>query len=245
MKNNIIVETLFKIRSKNYEKEASWITDENFIRPLRPADFNCGSVLDVCAGTGTVSKYFNRLGFKVIATDLSQDMMLRIKGGIKCVVADANSLPFEKNSFDLVTCRQGLHYLDMGKAFESMNRVADKYITLGHITIHDKEDIETWKHYYSIAVPCRKVVFYPGQIGELGKSHGLTISQSDVVFCKASLDTPIKHLDDKTKKTLKNILFKTSEIFKKRNGLSFKNGELFSIRRWEFIVFQKNKINGE
>ena len=238
---NSKVEALFRLRSNDYEKETSWVTDENFMRPLLPDGFMQGKVLDLCAGTGIIANYFNSLGFEVIATDICQEMLGKTKEGIQRVLADAHNLPFDSNYFDLVTCRQGLHYLDLNIAFETMIRITSKYISLGHITAHSKEDVEVWKHYFSIAAPCRKEIFYPGQIVEKGESLGLTIRSSYVTMNAAGLYGPIAHLDNESKRILFEILNGAPDGFKKRNSLRLKDGKLYSKRRWEFIVFTKDK----
>jgi len=239
IKCSLNVESFFKLRSSNYENETTWVTNEEFLSPLLPRCIEHGKVLDLCAGTGQVAKYFMNLGFDVTATDISLDMLEKLDPKIKFIVADAHDLPFENNSFNLVTCRQGLHYLDLELAFNSIIRISDRLISLGHITTQSKEDVELWEKYFSIAAPCRKEVFYPGQLCEVGEKYGLTVLNVNVIMKSEGLFGPIAYLDNESRKELIAILSKASESFKKRNQLESINGKLFSLRRWEFIVFAK------
>jgi len=69
-------------------------------------DLNGKNVLDVGAGTGRLSVKMSRLGAKVTALDLSEEMLKILKNKdrkIEIVQGDAESLPFEDGAFDIVT----------------------------------------------------------------------------------------------------------------------------------------------
>src|SRR4051812_5235661 len=64
-------------------------------------------VLDVAAGTGIVSIPAARRGARVVALDISPELLDRAKQNaavaevdLECVVADAHVLPFETGTFD-------------------------------------------------------------------------------------------------------------------------------------------------
>lgn len=88
--------------------------------------------LELACGTGRVTRQLrNRLapGTKVIATDLSGDMLGLAKEllhdkDIEWKIADAQDLPFEDNSIDLVVCAFGYMFVpDRIKAFSEALRV--------------------------------------------------------------------------------------------------------------------------
>ena len=99
---------------------------------LRPGQ----SALDVAGGTGDLAiglaRRVGRSG-RVILTDINADMLSRgrdrlldagIAGGLDCVVADAQRLPFADSSFDCVTIGFGLRNVtDKPAALASMYRV--------------------------------------------------------------------------------------------------------------------------
>ncbi len=86
-------------------------------------------ILDIAAGTGTSSVPFARSGAEVTAVDFSPGMVevgRRRHPEIDFVLADATSLPFEKNSFDVVTISFGLRNVqDPKAALAEMYRVLE------------------------------------------------------------------------------------------------------------------------
>jgi ubiquinone/menaquinone biosynthesis C-methylase UbiE len=92
-------------------------------------------VLDVSTGAGHTALIFAPQVARVIACDLTPQMLdagrkLASERGITNVEfkpADAHSLPFEDNTFDLVTNRMALHhYTDARKAIVEMARVCKR-----------------------------------------------------------------------------------------------------------------------
>jgi len=71
-------------------------------------------ILDVCTGTGRQALAFGRRGFEVRGVDFSPDMLKKAKRKnryprVRFELADAEALPYRKNSFDVVCISFGLH----------------------------------------------------------------------------------------------------------------------------------------
>ena len=91
------------------------------------------NVLEIAAGTGVVTRVLaSRLpeGTRVVATDLNEPMLNYAKakqapgGVVEWRHADALSLPFEDNAFDVVVCQFGaMFFPDKVKAFGEARRV--------------------------------------------------------------------------------------------------------------------------
>ena len=83
----------------------------------RAAGFGPRRILETAAGTGVVTEALHRAvpDAEIIATDLNQpmlDMAARRVGGerVSFQLADAQDLPFEDSTFDLVVCQFGLMF---------------------------------------------------------------------------------------------------------------------------------------
>lgn len=79
-----------------------------------------GEVLDVGCGTGIISELYPHLD--IMGADISRGMLKYHKGTY--VVAPAEDLPFNSNSFDAVVCRSLLHHLpDCEAGLKEIKRV--------------------------------------------------------------------------------------------------------------------------
>ncbi len=90
------------------------------------------SILEIACGTGRVTKHLLTLlsdGGTITATDLNAEMIAVAKENvsddrIRWQVVDAQKLPFNNESFDLVVCQFGVMFFpDKKKAFEETYRV--------------------------------------------------------------------------------------------------------------------------
>lgn len=109
-------------------------------------------ILDEASGTGAISLELARRGFKTVSTDISDEMLNKLKSksdeeGLKIITAIANSnqnLPFADNSFSAVLTASANRYItDMDVFLDEVNRV----LTPGGIFIWPilGADIIPWK----------------------------------------------------------------------------------------------------
>ena len=91
-----------------YDGLAAWVED---FRPALPADEEDalkrllgpgrGRCLDLGCGTGVALEPLQGLGWSVVGTDVSEDLLEMARSrGLDCVLAPAESLPFANASFD-------------------------------------------------------------------------------------------------------------------------------------------------
>lgn len=80
----------------------------------RARDFHPNRILETAAGTGAVTRELHQAlpGAEIVASDLNQPMLdvnaaLTGSDRVRFVEADAQQLPFEDGSFDLVVCQFG------------------------------------------------------------------------------------------------------------------------------------------
>ncbi|MFB4167561.1 class I SAM-dependent methyltransferase [Virgibacillus sp. JSM 102003] len=87
-------------------------------------------VLDIATGGGHVAKHLATHVKQVVATDITEEMLentalyLKSYKNIFYAVADAEDLPFEGESFDIVSCRIAAHHFpDPERFIAEVNRV--------------------------------------------------------------------------------------------------------------------------
>ena len=86
-----------------------------------------GKVLDVACGTGDMVEELAKQGCDVTGVDISKEMLAiakqKVEGG-KWMVADAEHLSFEDNTFDAVTCAFGVrNFVHLEQGLGEMLRV--------------------------------------------------------------------------------------------------------------------------
>jgi SAM-dependent methyltransferase len=98
----------------------------------RLADLTSGSLLEIAAGTGAVTRRLAASlppAVEIIATDLNQPMLDRARTvgtarPVRWQQADVGRIPFEDGSFDAVVCQFGVMFFpDRPAAFAELHRV--------------------------------------------------------------------------------------------------------------------------
>jgi len=120
MQHNDVIRESFTTQARAFAANP-WVTDEERIRRLVAAARLRGTerVLDIATGPGYIAEAFGGGAREAVGVDLT-DAMLAIarertkERGISNVsfrAADAQNLPFEGGTFDVVVCRLALHHL--------------------------------------------------------------------------------------------------------------------------------------
>lgn len=112
---NATARRLFAPIGSSYERWASLLSlgqDRRWRQAMIDGlDLPSGSlVLDVAAGTGSISRVLQQLGHQVIAVDLSRSMLAHHPGPFR-VLARGERLPFRSGHFDAVTFGYLLRYV--------------------------------------------------------------------------------------------------------------------------------------
>ena len=124
-------------------------------------------VLDVCCGTGDLSRYLKRVQPLACVTgiDFSEKMLEIAKAksdDIKYVQGDATNLPFEDNSFDFITMGFGLRNISHPeKAVEEVYRVLRPGGQFLHLDFGEKNFTDK---IFNAGVPLMTKIFYDGDI---------------------------------------------------------------------------------
>ena len=230
---------LYQERAKVYSEKMQWVNDQQFINPFIADITGENKALDVCAGTGAVSKMLSKNGWKVVSLDISDEMM-KTGNLTNTVIGSVENIPFEDDSFDLVTCRQGLQYTDLKISLSEIMRVAKGKVILGHITVESNDTYNFWSDYFKTASPGRRIIFKPYQIAEEAEKLGFIVSNVEVIRQMDFYKGPLLHLSKVDYNQLIELVKRQSEAFKKLYNIVENNGEILYSNRWEFVTLYKN-----
>lgn len=135
-----VARELFAPLASDYERWARVLSmgqDSRWRRAMvDKLDLPPGSkLLDVAAGTGSITRLLQKSGFEVISLDQSPEMLAEAVGqGATGVVATAERLPFPDSSFDGVTFGYLLRYVDsVGGCLQELVRVTRPGGALGMV----------------------------------------------------------------------------------------------------------------
>ena len=109
---------IFRPIAPTYERWSRWLSlgqDSRWRQTMvNKLGLTTGSeVLDVAAGTGSITRLMESHGLDVISVDQSQEMVrIARQQGAVAVIATAERLPFRDNTFDGVTFGYLLRYVD-------------------------------------------------------------------------------------------------------------------------------------
>jgi len=144
--------------------------------------------LDVGAGAGHTALAFAPHVAHVVATDLTRQMLAKtaeLAAGrgltnVETKIADAESLPFDDGSFDLVTCRLAFHHFpDSRQAVSEFARVLRPGGVLGftdNIVVPDKKAAGYYNAYEKLRDPSHHWVYPLARLQAMFEEVGLMVT---------------------------------------------------------------------
>lgn len=143
--------------------------------------------LDVATGAGHTAFLFAPHVARVIATDLTEAMLAKTAelaqarglNNIETRPADAEALPFEANTFDLVTCRIAMHHFpDPHQSLAEIARVLKPGGVFGfsdNVTIPDKQAAGYHNAYEKLRDPSHNWVYPLARLEAMFEKAGLQV----------------------------------------------------------------------
>lgn len=137
---------------KNKYNQADW-SQKPSIFAIQAVEYfpRSGTLLEIGTGQGGDADFFQLQGYKVTATDYSENAVTSARERVKNVdfqtIDTAQGLPFSDNSFDVIYSHLALHYFDAEttrKVFADIHRILKSggiFATLAN-TIEDPEIVE-------------------------------------------------------------------------------------------------------
>jgi SAM-dependent methyltransferase len=162
----------FSARARTYDRSSAWCTDRDLaaviLDAVRPERRH--RVLDVACGTGLVSRLFKAAGSHVTGVDITTDMADQARPHLdELTVAAAERLPFGSDSFDIVTCRQGIQFMTLPDAVAEMVRVTRPggHIALINLCAYGPADRDEYFEILRLRNPVRRHFFLPEDLPRL------------------------------------------------------------------------------
>ena len=116
-----------------------------------------GEVLDVAAGTGSISRRLEARGLRVLALDQSREMVREARRrGTPTIIARAEALPFRDQSFDGLTFGYLLRYVDDPAAcLRELRRVVRPGGAIGMVEFGRPRGVSSllWRLYTRVGLP--------------------------------------------------------------------------------------------
>ncbi len=151
----------FNRRAAFYDRSSRWCTDP----ALADATFAAVApephhrLLDIACGTGLVARVFHKKVAHLTGLDLTPAMADQARPYLdELVIGPAESLPFPDASFDRVTCRQGIQFMDDAAAVSEMYRVLKPggRAVLIHLVAYGEEDRAEYFEVLRLRNPARR-----------------------------------------------------------------------------------------
>lgn len=152
--------------------------------------------LDVATGAGHTALLFAPHVAQVIASDLTEPMLaqaaaLAAQRGLTNVEtrrADAESLPFEANSFDLLTCRLAFHHFPHPRQalseFARVLKPGGQLAFADNVTVPDEAAAAYYNAFEKLRDPSHHWVYPQAGLEALFAEAGLTVVQSSRISMK-------------------------------------------------------------
>lgn len=151
----------FTARAGHYDHSSRWCTDSALaaatVAAVAPDARH--RLLDVACGTGLVARHFKGRVAEVVGLDLTPAMFAQAAPHVdRLVEGDAARLPFPDGSFDRVTCRQGLQFMEDGAVVREMRRVLAPggRVVLVHLVAYGAQDREAYFEILRLRNPARR-----------------------------------------------------------------------------------------
>ena len=233
------IQAYYRQRAGVYDNEADWNYRNRTLLELHSSILQPephDTVLDVATGTGAVGEIFLDRTRLVVGLDISASMLRQGKHRLhQIVVGSSHHLPFPSKAFDLVTCRQGLHYMEPYDALREMMRVARRRVLISQIVCYEPEDADWWWEVFSIMTPDRKHIFTAGALCSWMQTAGFNDIVLELYEQSNSLRDWLKSKPD-VSKTIFTMFRNAPKEIKLRYGFRFQPNDVFYAHQWVLVV---------
>ncbi|MFT5635027.1 MAG: cyclopropane fatty-acyl-phospholipid synthase-like methyltransferase [Cognaticolwellia sp.] len=110
-------------------------------------------ILELCCGNGLIARYFSPLAKKIVAVDVSKELIAQINHqqypNIKTMVSDIRQLNFERQVFDKIIIYAGIQYLSLTESVHLFEKLFKWLTPQGILLVGDVPDFDNKWRFYS------------------------------------------------------------------------------------------------
>lgn len=238
----------FAYRAQRYESSARWVKDKNIFALIEELAGIKGQsrILDVATGTGIIASLFLGKASSVIGIDVTEEMFNQAITKLNFMVcAQAEYLPFRDNVFDLVTCRQGLQFMQALASITEMYRVCKDggKIILVQLAAFGEEDKEHAFRIQMARQPVRMNCFVEEDLIDLLRKAGCKEIRSRPYFSYESINEWINNgaLSLERQGEIKKLYYDAPLPFRKIHELKFVGGDIIDKMKIAIVCGYKSK----
>lgn len=247
------VRSHFEKRAETYDKGAAWVKDEGVlgsVLALAKPDRN-SRVLDLGCGTGQVATNLRAWdpSLQVFALDISPAMLAKLPDpAIRPVLSDAHSLPFSDSSFDVIVCRQALHYFSRPtQVMRECNRVLDSSgcLVIAQITPFCRADSTWWKVIARARQPLRIHRWTQNGIEACLKKSGFSIEDTVRRTTRESLSSWLERCTTDASKMIQiaRLLREAPSRYRRLHNYTVLDGDVCFDSSWTIVSARPSRLD--
>ena len=169
----------FTARAGHYDQSSHWCTADDLMMKVvdSVAPKPSHHMLDLACGTGLVSRAFAGKVGKLVGLDLTPAMAAQASAALdELVIGRAEAMPFEDASFDRITCRQGIQFMDAPAVAAEIFRVLKPggRVVLIDLAAYGEDDKDEYFEVLRLRNPARRNFWIRGEVETLLSDAGFT-----------------------------------------------------------------------
>lgn len=236
----------FRLRAESFDNSARWVKDEGLLEiHQKLIKASCSNLtLDACCGTGIVGERLFYNGSRVVGFDISIPMLKKANQKLSlCINAEAEYLPFLDNIFDIVVCRQALHFLDISQAMKQFFRVTKPggKIIISQIVPFGKRDSAWLYQIHRKKQPLLKNFLDEYNLKYILKNSGYTDIRLYEYCIEESINNWLNgsYIPQTTQDEIKRMFLEASLEYKILHHTKIIDGDIFDTMRWIIMSGRK------
>lgn len=240
--HNTNIQNQFDLRALTFDQSAHWITDLNLIAAhVQAAGSNPGRGLEMCCGTGAVSRGMEAAGWQMIGVDISPSMVEQARQNIEAMVGDVAQLSFPDQSFDAVILRQAYFLLDNGpRVLKEAGRLLrqDGRLVISLTVPFNEIDTPWLKHVHTVKQAQMVRFFNSEDLGNELVEHGFRIESKTELVVRESVTRWMDNapeLDAETRNKVCDLVLNSPDDYRNLRRVELENDEI--LEDWNWVVY--------